>query len=271
MARPSTTVQAISDFIAGCKADGVWSKITEAYLIAGVTFGGITVKLKGTGTLTNNNFVSGDYQATGAGAGLTGDGSTKYLDTGLNDNTLSADDKHLGYYLTVMGSYGTRAQIGTYDGGTNYWVLQNPDITTTQVGIPFTDALLTASHTTGSAMVSRRGVNDVELYGNGSSFATDTSTASATNANTSYYLFAFNNNNSNALNYSDATLTFAHVGTSLTDTDAENLSLRVNKLMYDLGCSTYIDSGTVAAMGLDSDVQTYANAVLTAGGNWEGV
>jgi len=138
--------------------------------------------------------------------------------------------------------------------------------------MPSTDATVNGSISGGVGHVigSRRGVNDVETYYNGASNGTDTSTASASNSTSSWYLFARNLSDSPYF-YADYTLTFAHIGTGLTDTDAANLSLRVNKLMYDLGCSTYIDSGTVAAMGLDSDVQTYANAVLTAGGNWEGV
>jgi len=201
----------------------------------------ITLTKVPTKSLTNNNFVTGDYLGVGTGAGLTGDGSTKYLDTGLLDSSLSADDKSFGAYITslptitpstMMGSRAnTPSQLGSsfvFTGvGTQTTYAPQPDCT-----INITEA--SAFHAT----VSRRGVNDVEAYANGSSVGTDTSTASATGLAQEWFLFARNFNGS-PNSHSDPTLTFAHIGTGLTDTDASNLSLRVNKLMYDLGCNTY--------------------------------
>jgi len=269
MARPSTTVQAISDFIAGCKADGVWSKITEAYLMAGVTFGGITVKLKGTGTLTNNNFVSGDYQATGSGAGLTGDGSTKYIDTGLNDNTLNATSKSISLYKTTASESGD-VYFMAINGSSGISGIKSASSTNITSLIAVGGKVdIIGGNISSHLILSLRENNDLELYQNGATSGFDTSVSGA-NQDLNWFIFARNNSGTAGV-HANSTLTFAHIGTGLTDTDAANLSLRVNKLMYDLKCSTYIDSGTVAAMGLDSDVQTYANAVLTAGGNWEGV
>jgi hypothetical protein len=116
----SVVKTAISDFVAICKTDGTWSKITEAYLLAGVDFSGLMAKLKydTTATLTNNGFVSGDYQAVSSGAGLTGDGSI-YLGTSLVDNTLSANDKSFGIYLTAESAPGDQ-YIGCYDAVNDY-------------------------------------------------------------------------------------------------------------------------------------------------------
>jgi hypothetical protein len=113
---------------------------------------------------------------------------------------------------------------------------------------------------------SARTLTDRELYKNGSTIGS--SSAAMADMTTPRTLQVFANNG--AL-ISDATLTFAHIGTGLTDTDATNLSLRVNKLMYDLGCETYIDQGILDAMTLDADAQTYAEAVLSAGGNFEAI
>ena len=234
MANPYTTLEAINSFVVGLKSDGVWSKITEAYLMAGVTFGGITVKLKGTGTLTNNNFVSGDYQATGTGAGLTGNGSSKYLDTGLLDSSLSADDKSFGAYVTGYVT-ANRCVMGSVTG--TAWQTFITSITNAQHTMPSTDATVNGSISGGVGHVigSRRGVNDVETYYNGASNGTDTSTASASNSTSSWYLFARNLSDSPFF-YADYTLTFAHIGTGLTDTDASNLTNRVETLMDALGC-----------------------------------
>ena len=231
-----------SNFYAGLKADGLWGKLTEFYLLAGKTFGGLTVKGKGTGSLTNNNFVSGDWLGAGSGAGLTGNGSSKYLDTGLLDSSLSADDKSFGVYVTLGGADSYQGLMMAESGTDSWGVIGTPtgDNNTRQARIPNSDAPVygTSGVQTGLFTGSRRGVNDVEVYENGLSVATDTSTASATNATVSYYLFSRNDDGVSEL-FSNATLTFAHAGTGLTDTDASNLSTRVNTLMTSLGCNVY--------------------------------
>jgi hypothetical protein len=222
------------------------------------------------GSLTNNNFVTGDYLGVGTGAGLTGNGNTKYLDTGLSGGSLDGDDHSLSVYVQAFTISG-RFLVGMRDGvgitaGTEILVNSEGH----QVRMPFSSAGMATSANGASYLVgSRRGANDAEAYVNGVSDATDTSTASLTLASYPYYLFAANDGGS-SLSRSDATITFAHIGTGLTDTDASNLSLRVNKLMYDLGCETYVDQGILDAMTLDADAKTYAEAVLTAGGNFEG-
>jgi hypothetical protein len=60
---------------------------------------------------TNNGpFVSGDYAETGASGGLLGNGTSKYLNTGLAGNVLSATDRHLSAYVAAYS--GSRARIG---------------------------------------------------------------------------------------------------------------------------------------------------------------
>ena len=253
-----------SDFYAGLKTDGLWSKLTEFYLLVGKTFDGLTVKGKGTGTLTNNNFVSGDLLAAGAGAGLTGDGSSKILDT----NSVSGGTQN----DSSLSAYGTKSD--TNQEGSPAIAIATDDASAPSRLTEFNNSIYLRINQSSSDISlgvfpayfigSRVSSNSVKTYRNGLNIVSS-SVLSTTPSTNNIILFG------TSYSASNATLTFAHIGTGLTDTDAENLSLRVNKLMYDLGCSTYIDSGTVAAMGLDSDVQTYANAVLTAGGNWEGV
>jgi hypothetical protein len=86
---------AIANYIIGLKADGIWDKIVDHGLFAGQSnFNNIFVKLKGNGTLSNNNFTSSDYNSTGASIGLKGDGSSKYLDN-----------------LTPISSFGSTANL----------------------------------------------------------------------------------------------------------------------------------------------------------------
>jgi hypothetical protein len=105
-----------------------------------------------------------------------------------------------------------------------------------------------------------------EMYRNGLS-VNSSSSLSALPASAAINLFC----DSNESGKTSARISFAHIGTGLTDTDASNLSTRVNRLMFDLGANVYMDQGTIDAMGLDADVQAYAEAVLAAGGNFANV
>jgi hypothetical protein len=98
---------AISNFVAGCKSDAIWTKITEFYLLSGVTFSGVLAKLKhaGTAAITNTGpFVSGDYLAAGSGAGLKSNGSTKYLDTGLSILSVNKSSFGMHAYVSELAS-----------------------------------------------------------------------------------------------------------------------------------------------------------------------
>ena len=93
---------AIDNFVLGCKADGIWSAIKASCILAGArTLNGALVPLVGTAP-TNYNFVAGDYNRE---TGLVGDGSTKYLDSGLPGNSPPLDNIHGAVYQT-SGSTG---------------------------------------------------------------------------------------------------------------------------------------------------------------------
>ena len=230
---------AISDMIVGLKADAVWSEIIELYLMTAVTFGGLMAKVKhaGTATLTNNlnNFVSADYIAAGAGAGLKGNGSSKYLTTTKTHAALGS----LGVYRTAketsasafigeadnvsanrfqMDSFGTGGATRYYYGSTVV-VNGNTD-----------NGFLAVSRASSTSLRAYR--NTVVAGSNGSSI---TPTANATS---SIALFARFQGVS-IQNQSNLRMSFAYVAQPLNDTQALNLSARVNTLMTALGCNVF--------------------------------
>ena len=105
---------AYTGFIVGAKSDGIWGAIKSSCILAGArTLTGALVPLIGSApTNVNNNFVSGDYDRK---LGLSGNGSTKYLDTNFNNNLTGLNDIHLAFYptQTISGS------IGVGGGGTS--------------------------------------------------------------------------------------------------------------------------------------------------------
>jgi hypothetical protein len=103
---------AIHIFVAGCKTDGIWADIKAACILCGArTLDAALLPLVGAAP-TNVNFVGGDYDRAN---GLTGNGSTKYIDTNRNNNADPQDDNHNALYFTKPD---TGSGVG-YMGGTS--------------------------------------------------------------------------------------------------------------------------------------------------------
>jgi hypothetical protein len=106
----TTTLRAVSDFCAAIDGGGLRDRFVRLNPFAGGNLSGALVPLYrstsfegtviGNATDTNNNFVSGDYTETGTQAGLAGNGTTKFLATGVLPTTLSLGDNHLSVYST---------------------------------------------------------------------------------------------------------------------------------------------------------------------------
>jgi hypothetical protein len=89
--------KAITDFVVGCKRDGIWSAIRASCILAGArTLSGALVPLKGSAPTNNGPFVSGDYNRK---TGLVGNGTSKYLDAGRAANADPQDNFHMAMYV----------------------------------------------------------------------------------------------------------------------------------------------------------------------------
>jgi hypothetical protein len=101
------TLTAVSTFVASAKGSGYWSKLNRINLFCGDQLVAALVPLKAGGGNALDAavaFVGGDYtEATG----LTGNGTTKYLTTGLIPSvSLSAASTHLALYNRSGGTAG---------------------------------------------------------------------------------------------------------------------------------------------------------------------
>ena len=107
---------AITNFVIGCKADGIWTAIKASCILAGArTLAGAVVPLAGTAP-TNFNFVSGDYNRK---TGLVGDGSTKYLNTNRNNNADPQDNQHNAVWVSSVATGLAIASSPVTAGGSN--------------------------------------------------------------------------------------------------------------------------------------------------------
>jgi hypothetical protein len=235
------TRTSINRWFATVKDLGLWNKLHEVYLFVGPTFPGILSKLKhaGTPSLTNNNFVTGDYVQVGTGAGLKGNGSDKNLVPGINTtsiiNSLSAyiteaDTRPSNVTVTYVSSRTSSfiQGIGQFDTGT-------AEVYTSGNGAPAYARLLIARRD-GFLVGTSRADNDRELYRNGISIATSTNSTSLTTGS-AVNIFRTGGTNEFPTN---ARIAFAHVGNDgLTADDAATLSTATNALMAALGANVY--------------------------------
>jgi hypothetical protein len=88
---------AYTDFINGCKTDGIWDAIQACCIMAGArTLAGALVPLKGSAP-TNFNFVAGDYNRK---TGLRSSASNKYLNSNRPRNADPQNNAHLSVFVT---------------------------------------------------------------------------------------------------------------------------------------------------------------------------
>jgi hypothetical protein len=191
---------ATSVFVASAKASGYWSDLNRVNLFAGgggtdaQNLAGALVPLKvggGNATDTNVNFVAGDYtEATG----LTGNGTTKYLRTGLIPSvSLVLNDTHMAVYnresaSAVSNQMGAGGPMIFYAPHTGAQMISDQYNTTTgrvgptaAIGTPY-----------GFLIASRNGAGEHTIYRNAVSLATNATSGGALPA-IEIYLFAANN------------------------------------------------------------------------------
>jgi len=229
--------KAITDFIVGCKTDGIWSAIKASCILVGArTLSGALVPLVGSAPTNNGPFVSGDYNRT---TGLVGDGVGKYLDSNRANNADGQDDASCGVWLTSIGASTTQFVIGA-DGtvnGSTHIGLQRP------ATVPADRVLVRSrnSDTTGQIFMNVQFSLAAGFYGITRSaagsfsgnFVGNTATSNFTSAApSSNTLHVFNRNG--FTQYATARMAFYWIGSSLT---LASLSSRVSTLVTAIGAA----------------------------------
>ena len=218
---------ALSDFVVGCKLDGVWDAIKASCILAGArTLSGALVPLKGTAP-TNNNFVSGDYDRK---TGLVGDGSTKYLDSNRLNTADPQDNQHLAVYdssfasnlggtrIGALGSLGSSSQHNYIDYFNSYRFSSRGALYSSAGN---SDPFLGFSRNSSANFTVR--------LNNASSLITGASTATTSVGN----YFVFNRSGGSDYFY-NGRLSFYSIGEHL---DLALLDARISTLMTDIGAA----------------------------------
>jgi hypothetical protein len=192
------------------------------------SFGGATI---GNATDTNVNFVAGDYQETGSGGGLKGNGSNKHLDTGfLYSSIPSAASSHMSFSGTSLETTGERMAVGQFIFPGDSAGL--PQLNALDIFSTGANGRGYRSSSVGSAMVATPGTTSEAhmlgartssslntLYRTGVSAATGTAAASLTTVARAFFVFAGNNNGTPS-SHTAARLRMYSIGNGLTDAQA---------------------------------------------------
>jgi hypothetical protein len=103
---------AIDELVVGFKKNTIWSNAVQLILPCGPrTLAGALVPLKGTAP-TNSGFVFGDYTRK---TGLSGNGSSKYLNSNVLLNSLPGGSHALAWHGSINDTSGDKSLIGAYE------------------------------------------------------------------------------------------------------------------------------------------------------------
>jgi len=194
---------AVSDFCRAIDAAGIRDRFYRLNLFAGTGLNAALVPLYrgptyggtdyGNATDTNNGpFVSGDYTETGASGGLLGDGSGKYLDTGLTVATVGLAGHHAFYHDRTGSKTGSKSLGGATNGArtqrfTNFSPNGIDSLTATFGGTRIAND---NGISPGFNLTTRRTDTDLEHYIDGSSADTNVLAATASDIAINFGVFA---------------------------------------------------------------------------------
>ena len=225
--------KAITDFVTGCKSDGIWNAIKASCILAGArTLSGALVPLKGTAP-TNSNFASGDYDRE---TGLKGNASNKRLDSnfGNTDASTGQNNKHAAVYATEATSASGsvfRVYIGTLGGGNDHVFFRQGSAAAdlqSRLHSSANDSISGAGAATGLLGSSRSQSADYIFRHSGS----NNTVTRASGAPTAGNYLVFSNSTSVATVHSDCRIAFYSMGTAI---DLALLDARVSALVTAIG------------------------------------
>lgn len=228
--------QAINNYVLGLKSDGLWTLIYDQGLPVWGTAAASAVMLKGTHTTTWVN------SPTFGSTGVTGNGTNQYGNLNFSPSTAyaSQDNAHIAVYLQNDSSNSNMIDIGAVSvspvrivriigrAGLNASSFIN-DNTAVNQGVASSAGLYLTSRVSSAAQVSFK--NGSLLVGSGASTSTGLSSENI-------YILASNQVGSPGL-WSTRTMSLWSIGAGLTNTQAVNLSSRINTLMTALGINIY--------------------------------
>jgi hypothetical protein len=231
------SMQHLDKFIRDCKEAGIWSKLVLCIPFVGETLSAAIIDIKGNFVPSSVNYIAGDYtEATG----LTGDGSTKYINLGATPSGIfTANNCHLSAYVrTDNAQAGNRLLMGVSDATPHSYYIGSL-VPASQVDAR---AGQTTTATGATALLKgfyhsqRIASTDLKLYRNGTQIATVSAATTGVPCTINMFAGAFNNNGAPAA-YVNTPLSFVSVGTSMSAQEITDFYTIVQTLQTNLGRS----------------------------------
>jgi hypothetical protein len=172
----ATEETAVNTLVVQMKADGTWTPMKAIYPMVGASAAACAQNLKSssfTGTFTSG--------WTFASTGVTGNGTSAFMNTNLNQNTtLTTTSGELGVY-SRSNFTGTLVDMGVYFAGTDYCLFARLGTNTMYGRAATLDTNSGYDPTTslGLFSINSSGVNSQKFYRNGVLRATTTATTGA--------------------------------------------------------------------------------------------
>lgn len=225
-----STLTAVSNFCRSIDAAGIRDRFFRLNLFAGTGLSAALVPLfrgqsrAGTqfGNTTDTNvgpFVSGDYVETGATGGLNGNGTTKYLNTGLAANSTAYGDRHLCVYEIEKSPNTFDISIGARSSSPATFFELTTNNPATTFSFRSSDNAAVANDTGYTAGAMMMGVHPSShlgvIYKNGSSAGTLTFNARSNSYAGNLFVFA-GNSDGFASDIADVRLGCYSIGLSMT-------------------------------------------------------
>ncbi|AIE87004.1 hypothetical protein [Fimbriimonas ginsengisoli] len=188
----AATLAATDAMVKTWRRDGYFGKITTFVGMFGADLNSALLPLIGTAP-TPVNFVSGDYSE---GAGLTGNGTSKYLDSGQQAPGPATGG--MGVYMrTLMSTAAFRTPIGSSGATDLYQIIQNstPSYQATY-GLTGLTTAVNAQMPVGAWHADRSSSTRLDLYFNGSSVSNRTTSTTPAANGLNVYVFGRNQSGS---------------------------------------------------------------------------
>lgn len=214
---------AVNQLVLDMKDDGIWNSMKAIYPMVGASAAACAQNLK-------SSSFTGNFTATGwtfASTGVTPNGSSAFMDTGLIPNTsLTLNNTHLSIYSRTNTASESRGDIGAYTNAlTDALTIATAFANTCfmgaysfSAGINYIQFVNTDSR--GFYINSRILTTSLKGFKNNTLRATVTNTSGILTTQSIY--IGAENNNGNPANYSNREYAFASIGDGLTDTEGSN-------------------------------------------------
>jgi len=231
----SATVKTEWDaFVLREKAASRYSKYLRLYPYLGGAINSARIDAISLASATNVNFVDADADAT---CGLTGDGSTKYLDTLFNPSTGLAGNNFMFYIINLAGATTGNLIQGSFSGTTSFLLYES--LGTSGISTNFNRVSGTPSLpklAAGSSMYAlRTSDTDLRSFRDGVQYEINTTaTTTATLPNINLLTMAASNNGSPSF-YTPSKFGCYMVGEGLTVADSQGFDTSYKTFLTNIG------------------------------------